>query len=212
MSTALASAIVADQEDIWRGPCRIVISDTASPPASFPGKLEDVIDLGTMALESGWLDLGLTSDDGAEIVPEMDVDEGFAVDQKDYLLRGGRVSGVRRSITTTLMDTSIQSIKRLWEAGTLTSIAASVGVNVAQKKLALGNPGALTSRYVAVLQQNDTAAGKLRMFVFRAGKFAETGGLRISAKDPTGVDVTIVCDPDPSQTDGSDFGWLFEED
>lgn len=211
MGTALASAIAYDEGTLWRGACRIIISDTASPP-TFPTLLEDVIDLTTMALEAGWVDLGLTSDEGAEIERAMDVDEGIPVDQRDYLLRTGRVSNVTKSITTTLMDTSIQSIKRTWEAGTLTAIAASVGVNVAQKKLAIGNPGTLTERFVAVLQQNDAAGEKLRMFVFRKGKITESGAIKVSAKDPSIIDITISCEADPSQTDGSDFGFLFEED
>jgi hypothetical protein len=210
MATALVRNITIDDAKIWRGGSRVIIGDTASPP-TFPTKLEDVIDLATMALEVGWTDLGATSDDGVEIERAQDVDEGIAIDQRDTMLRPGRVSGVTMNMSTTLMYTDIATVKKIWEAGTLTAIAASVGVNVAQKKLALGSPTALTNRLVAVLQQSDSD-DRLRMFVFRKGKFTETGSIKISAKDTSMVDVTIEFEADVTQTDGTDFGVLFEED
>lgn len=209
MATALVRAMTIDDAKIWRGASRVVIGDSVTPP-TFPTKIEDILSLTTMILITGWTDLGATSDEGTDIERGQDVDEGFAIDQRDYNLRSGRVSGVSMKASQTLLYTDITTLKTIWEAGTLTTVAAVASVNVAQKRLAVGSPSALTKRFVAILQQNDSS-GKMRVFVFRRGSFTETGSLKVNAKDTSMIDSTIEFQPDPAQIDGTDFGVVIEE-
>lgn len=209
MATALSEAIPLT-EGVWRGGGRFLLGDPVTPPA-WPDVMEEVMNLTTFALEDDWVDIGPISDDGFEISQSQDVDEGIPIDQRSYNVLSGRVSNAALQITYTAYDTSIEAMKLYWNAGTLTSVAASVGVNVAQKRLNIGSPKSIVGRRCAIIQQHEET-GKLRMFVFRIVKYTESGSFKISSKDPSGVDVTLTVQPDITITDGTDFGIMLTQD
>lgn len=206
MSTALARALVPAETKMYRGENRIVIGDDTT---TWPTKLEDIIDLTTFLLETGWTDLGVTNPDGVSIERTQDVDEGIEIDQRDYMLRRGKVSNIGYTIGYSLMYSDNATLKKVWNSPTLTAIAASVGVNVAQTELELGSPDSLVRYPIAILQQDDKS-GKLRAFVFRQAMFTETGGITISRTDPSVLEITMEVDPDVSEA-GTEFGVVFEQ-
>ncbi len=110
------------------------------------------------------------------------------------------------SCTSMYTDTATMSF--MWALGTPTSVAGAVGTT-AHTKVGIGSLTALSERLVAVLQMNDTT-NRVRMFVFRKCKLASAGELKLAGNEVSGVELTLNFLPDPSITDGSDFGMVFE--
>jgi hypothetical protein len=206
MGTQLGNNTPIDAAKIWAGPHRLVIADDSQ---AFPSLLEDIIDPGTWALETGWADFGPTTDDGFEITREGDRSEGVAIDQRDFNIGGGNYEGVTMGGTCTVMYTDADTLKIKWELGATTDIPAVLNTNVHQTRTKIGNPSMPTKRRVAVLQQQ--ANGMLRAFVFRLGSTELGGSVVLKKGDPEGTEVTWVFEPDLAITDGTEFGVYLEQ-
>jgi len=208
MGTALGNGTPIDAAKIWSGPHRAVIADDTQ---TFPTKLEDIIDLSTWALKTGWSDFGPTSDDGFEITREGDRTEGVAIDQRDFNIGGGDYTGVTMGGTCTVMYTDAATLKIKWELGSTTDVPAVTGAggNVHQTRTKIGNPARPTRRRLAVLQQQ--ANGMLRAFVFRLASTELGGSVVLKKGDPEGTEVTWVFEPDVSISDGTEFGVYLEQ-
>lgn len=207
MTTALAKALVVDETKMYRGENRVLLGTLGT--TVFPDTIEDIISLTTFLPTTNWVDLGVTSTDGITIERSQDVDEGIEIDQRDYALRRGRLSNISYTITGSLMYTDNATLKKVWNSPLLTTIAAVSGTNVAQTVIDLGSPPSLTRYPIAILQQDDKS-GKIKAYVFRQAMFTETGGIAINRSDPSMLEITMEVDPDTSQTDGTDFGRVFE--
>jgi hypothetical protein len=206
MATSLVTNLSIDLAKIWTGGHRLVYAPIET---AFPGDLEDIINVSTWALETGWVDFGPTTDDGFEITREGDVNEGVAIDQRDYNLGAGNYANVSMGGSCTAMYTDSATLKLKWEFGTTTAIPIGTGVTITQSSTAMGSPATPTPRRLAVLQQNTN--GLLRAFVFRRATVELGGSVALHKGDPEGTEVTFVFQPDPSITDGSDFGVLLEQ-
>jgi hypothetical protein len=93
----------------------------------------------------------------------------------------------------------------------------TAGPEVAQSRLTMGETKALDEKHVCVLQQSDTLRTtgiliySLRMFLFRLGVLAPPNGVTLSSRAFSRSEFTIRFRPDPTITDGSEYGWLIEQ-
>lgn len=209
MATSLVENFAIVEANIWKGGHRILFGDTGTPPA-VPANLEDIINPTTFALETGWTDFVATTDDGFTMTREWEVDEGIATDQRGYNLRAGGISGTTMGGSATSLYSDYETLKMTWVLGSTTAIAAGSGIT-AQHVTKIGAPAIVPERQCVILQMNDST-GKIRAFYFRRAKFTDPGEIGLKASEPTSQEFALTFEPDASQTDGSDFGLLFEQD
>lgn len=203
MASPLVKGLSIDEAKIWTGGHRLVYAPIAT---AFPTDLDDIVNMTTWALATGWVDFGPTTDDGFEITREGDVNEGIAIDQRDYNLGAGNYANVTMGGSCTAMYTDSATLKLKWEFGATTAVA---GGTVPQSSTAMGSPSTPIKRRLAVLQQNTN--GYLRAFVFRQATVELGGSVALHKGDPEGTEVTFIFQPDASIVDGTDFGVLLEQ-
>lgn len=212
----MIDAITVDRNTIYKGAGRLVVSDPTLL-TSFPGRIESIMNpaspvTGTpYALASGWADFGPTTEDGITLRREAELSEGIPVDQRRAPLDSGEPESWSMQLECTLLNTSLSSIGKAWEAGTLRTYPADAS-HVAQSSLDLDAPGAFTDRMAAVIQE-DPKSGKLRAFVFRQAKPRVDGSeMTVTASEATGLPITLTLEADESVAEGSgQFGRIYEE-
>lgn len=217
MSTKMVDKMTVDRDKIYRGAGRLVVSDPETL-SSFPGALESVINPANpadggdpYALASGWLDAGPTTDDGYTLTRSMEESDGIVVDQRGAALDEGEPESWEMGLETTLLDTSLESIKRAWAGGNIREIAAGVS-NVAQHALDLDAPASLTERMAALIQE-DTKTGGLRVAVFRCTVPVVDSEINMQRTDASELPLELNVKTDPNIDEGSgQFGRIYEED
>jgi hypothetical protein len=216
-ATNLMDAIDITRDNIYKGSARVVISDPDTL-TSFPGRIESVMNPGTPAdggtayeLVEGWSDLGPTSEDGVTVSREAELSDGIALDQMRSNLDEGEPESWAMNAAMTLMETTLETINKVWEAGSIRTQTAS-GTNVAQRSLTLDAPTSFTERMMAVIQE-DPKTSKLRMFVFRKVKPRVEGGeMAFSRNEASGLEGNFTLEADEDIDAGyGQFGKIFEE-
>jgi hypothetical protein len=205
--TKLTDLLPIGNNKHYQGGSIILVGALVSPP-TLPLMVEDMIDTATGALKTGWSFFGPTNENGAELAREWDRREGQATDQRGYNLRRGKASNWRMTLGGTLLYSDSFTIKSLWGLGTATTVASSAN-NVAQQRIKIGAPDKLEERLWAVLQQ-DEESGYLKADVFRKGVLISAGPQTRNAQNMTLMPFSVSLEPDPSVTDGTDFGYAFE--
>ena len=216
MSTKMVDGLTVNRNKIYKGAGRLVVSDPETL-TSFPGALESVINPASpadggdpYALADGWSDAGPTTDDGYTLTRSMEESDGITVDQRGYVLDEGEPEGWEMGLETTLLDTSLESIKRVWKGGAIRTITAS-GSNVAQQALDLDAPTSLTERMAAVVQE-DPKTGKLRVAVFRKTVAVIDSEINMQRTEASELPFELRLKADPNISEGSgEFGRIYEE-
>lgn len=207
MATKLVNSMPIQNARHFKGGSLVIFGSTATPPA-WPTKLEDIIDLSTGALMTGYSYAGATDENGAETSREWDRDEGQATDQRSYNLRRGAIRNWRMGASFSLLYSDSTAMKRYWGLGTALNIAAGTGV-VAQIKTNIGAPGTLEEAIMVILQQDEDTK-KLYAEVFRKSQVASAGPVRRNGQGMAVIPVTMTLEADSAQTDGTDFGIILE--
>lgn len=177
--------------------------------ASFPGELESVINPTTYALAAGLTALCPTTPDGVAITRSEEVTDGIEIDQKNYNLDEGEPESWGMEVSATLLDTTVDAIKVIWE--TPDPVAVS-GSSVSQQRLPIGAPAAATERELYVIQE-DATNGRLRVFAFRKAVVQVDSEVNIQSSDAAGLPATwrIRADATIAEHHGP-YGFIFEED
>lgn len=210
MAVSLINSVALQETNIWKGGHLLLLGDPTTPPA-FPTKIEDVIAPDTFAFKTGWSFFTATDENGFDIQPTYEVDKGIPTDQRKYNLLKGDVDTVAWSGSGTALYSDLTTLKKLWNLGGITAIAAVAGTTVAQRVANIGVPERLLEQQVAIVQQNNKTK-KLRVLVFRKGTFTEPQAMKAAGRSVSSNAFTVTFDPDTTIVDGSDFGKIFEAD
>jgi len=209
MPVSLINSFALDEQKIWKGGHILLVGDTTTPP-SVPGKIEDVIDPVTFAPKTSWGFFTATDENGFDLEPQYEVNDGVPTDQRKYNILKGDVETVAWSGTATALYSDLATLKKLWNLGGITAIAAATGT-IAQRIAKIGVPERLIEQQVAVVQQNSRTK-KLRVVYMRKGTFTSPQTMKQSGRSVASNGFTLMFDPDTTITDGSDFGFIMEAD
>lgn len=209
MADSVLDAMTISRNSVFRGAARAVYAAAAK---TFPTKIEDVIDLSSYALASGWSDLGATNDDGFTLRRSVEVFDGIPIDQLKVKLDEGEPETWSMEAECTLMETTLSKMQIVWQGGTLETIAAGSGT-VAQHALPLDAPVSFTSRRFAFIQQ-DAKTERIRVFAFRdVIPQVDGSDLKMSANEGSPLPSKFKIKMDTSiAIDAGQFGKVFEED
>lgn len=178
--------------------------------ASFPGELESVIHPTTYALAAGLSELCPTSEDGVTLSRTAETSEGIPIDQKAYNLDEGEPTAWAMQAGMTLLDTTLDTVKVIWETPATVDISGSV---VEQERLPLGAPTTFTSRQLYIIQE-DYYTGRMRVFAFRdAIPQVDGSEMNVQSEEATGLPATFKIRADETLADHhGPFGFIFQED
>jgi len=201
---ALIDSITVTRNKTFKGASYVAYGTLAS----FPGALESVINPTTYALVGGLTALCPTSEDGVALTRSADSQDGFAVDQKTTMVDEGEPENWAQEVSFTLLDSTVDVLAVVWEAGTPATI---VGSAVTQKRLSLGSPASYTERQLYIIQE-DPVTLRMRVFAFRKAVPQVDSEMNIQRTDAAGVPVTFKCRADTTQAEHrGPFGYIFEE-
>ena len=208
MADTLTNVMTLDENKIYRGPSRLLYGRIG---LTEPTKIEDVIDPSTYVLASGYYDWGFTDEDGVTVSREAELFDGIPLDQRKSNLYEGEPENWMMSLSTNMVDADIDSLIRVWELGSKTTLSSGAG-QIAQTKTTIGAPQAFTERRVAVVQE-DNKTGRLRMLWFRkAIPMQESSETQISDSGAAMVPLSMKISQDLDIADSSGpFGLIFEE-
>lgn len=213
----LTDAITVTRENFYKGAARLVVSDP-DLLTSFPGRIESVMLPGTpisgtaYELQTGWIDVGPTTEDGVVIQREAEVSDGIPLDQRTVNLDEGEPESWAMAAEATLMETTLLNFQKAWEGGTIREFAQD-GSHVAQSALDLGAPPAFTERMAAFIQE-DPKSGGLRVFAFRKAIPQVDGNeVVLQSKEASALPLKLKIKADTTVAATDDqFGRIYEED
>lgn len=190
--TRMYDSFVVTESDIFKGAGRVVIAPLGT---TFPGSIEDVMNVSTFALTSAWRDIGGTTCDGISIMRGFDKDEGIDVCQLGTPILKTGASGWRGTVGYELLETGLQDLDRAWEGS---SDGAQV-VDAQESYWDFGSPDEVTTYRLAVIQQHPRDDDNLRMFAFhRASLAGEESELSMSRDNPSSLPTVWEIEADPS--------------
>jgi len=176
-----------------------------------PVKLEDIMNPGTYALASGFLDVGGTNEDGVTITRTANLSDGIVVDQRRTALDKGEPETWEMGAECTLLNTTYQNLVTALEFGWVTALGTAGG-RVAQHMVAIDAPSSFTERQFAFIQE-DPATSHCRAWWFRSAVPAVDGELALKSTEATGVPLKLTINTDPNVDEGDgQFGLYFEAD
>lgn len=117
---------VVDEAKVYKGASRVVIAAaTADGGPSFPSKIEDVINVTTFVLASGWTDIGATTRDGAKLTRTVEMEEGVETDQLAVAILKGYPKKWEGQVAFTWLHTDVDSLQIAFEGVTPAAVAGS---------------------------------------------------------------------------------------
>ena len=144
---------VVDEAKVYKGASRVVIgAATGDGGPSFPSKIEDVINVTTFVLASGWTDIGATTRDGAKLTRTVEMEEGVETDQLAVAILKGYPKKWEGQVAFTWLHSDVESLKIAFEGVAPAAVAGSQG---SQKEMKFGSPVALTERQVCIIQKHN---------------------------------------------------------
>jgi len=205
--TTLVDLVPVDRDDVFKGAAMIA----SRVSTTVPTKLEDLINLTSFAIASGFVDLGGTSEDGVTITRTASLTDGIKVDQRKVALDKGEPETWEMSLACNLIDTTYASLVSALQYGTVTALGAQGG-QVAQHQVSVDAPAAFTEKQFVVFQQ-DVKSLRTRAWWFRKAIPAVDGEMALKSADPTTVPFKLTINTDSTVAEGSgQFGLYFEED
>jgi hypothetical protein len=155
---------VVSESKVYKGAGRIVWgAKTSDGGPAFPEKIEDVINLDTFVLASGWTDLGATTRDGVSVTRSVEMEDGVETDQLAVAILTGTPKKWAGQVGCSMLHTDVASLQLAFESPAASEVGGSEGT---QYKLAVGSPTALTERQMCVIQKH-SSENRYRMLAFR---------------------------------------------
>lgn len=221
--TQVTGAFPYDIDNLLSGAARVILSDDdeASLPA-IPTKLSDVIALDSpYAPLTGYVDVGATKE-SATYTRDIS-SEGLEIQQTSSAVLED-ITDVERTLEVSVAEFTPLHLKILEESAGITNIAASAGVNTAEKMVKFGSIDDLTRRRVLFIGQRSRESGVVdegggverglfvALCLYNVAIAADSSEVELDKGTLSAVPLTFKSFPEGGQSFGQEHGFWLTED